>query len=172
MCSRGPVRWGIIIILQAFIMQFPQFLLSEVTDAANNRHYNWIIGFCCRLGNYLLLELTLAWAKTDLFLEGKIIRKIYVFCICVGVTCSSAMLSRSIGGRPGWQKLGGASVQACVEWSSCSAITPSLFCLPLPFCTKEQKKKKKIVQGEGPLGKNIRHDRATVTGRSFTTPSM
>lgn len=46
---------------------------------------NWIIGFCCRLGNYLLLALTLAWAKMDLFLEGTIIRQIYVFCICVGV---------------------------------------------------------------------------------------
>lgn len=44
---------------------------------------NWIIVFCCRLGNYPLLELALAWATMDLILEG---RKIYVFCICVGVT--------------------------------------------------------------------------------------
>lgn len=75
----------------------------------------------------------------DLFLEGKIIRKIYVFCICVGVTCSSAMLSRSIGGRPGWQKLGGASMPACVEWSSCRAITPSFSACLSHFVQRHKK---------------------------------
>lgn len=47
---------------------------------------------------------------------------------------------------------------------------PFLFLLASPILYKGIKKKK--VQGEGPLEKNIRHDRATVTGRSFTTPSM
>lgn len=104
----------------------------------------------------------------DLFLEG---RKIYVFCICVGVTvcvclpCCPEVLEEDLDDK---NSVG----HPCQPvWSGAHAAP-----LPLPFsaCLSHfvQRNKKKIVEGEGPLENNIRHDRATVTGCSFTTPSM
>lgn len=88
------------------------------------------------------------------------IHRLYLACRVVILGSQAACLEESIRGRAGWQKLGGASLLACIEESSCGAITPSSLCLSFPFCMKKNSGKEKGywrgTHGHG-------HDRATVT---------
>lgn len=171
MCSHCTVRWRIIIILPAFIMQFQQLLLVRVTDATNNRHQR-DLWFHWRL-QIPFVRAYCGSAKLALF------QTFFGFNQSFFVTCVTATRQVCHQVEPFIQKK--VAVEAWVTKTRrglhavlCGGELTQrhyhfLYVLRLPIL---QEDRKKIVGGAGPLEKNIRHDGATVTGCSFTTPSL
>lgn len=89
MCSHTTARSGIIIILLGFIMQFMQYLLSDVTDATNNTEATVAL----TVDQQIPVVRAQFWPRWKLGQKYKhFICKIYIFgvCVCVDI-CESTL---------------------------------------------------------------------------------
>lgn len=175
MCSHTTARSGIIIILLGFIMQFLQYLLSDVTDALTVdqqipvvRAKFWPRWTCLKSLRNLDKNTNILSAKS-----------IYLACVCwylwvyiVRLSCCQSAVSGCLSRRKYLWK----TWMTKTRWGFCASLCggelmqrhyPFFFVLVFPTLYKE-----KDGEGEGLLEKNTRHDRATVTGGSITTPSL